>query len=49
MNATGNLHVHERELSVPENAIDDMAEAIVNYIFELLDFIQETGGSLKTF
>ena len=52
LNASGNLH--ERELSGPanageENALDNMAEAIVKCIFELLDIIQETGASLNTF
>lgn len=52
MNASGNLC--ERELSGPanaeeENALDDMAEAIVKCIFKSLDIIQETGASLNTF
>lgn len=52
VNASGNLC--ERELSGPanaeeENALDDMAEAIVKCIFESLDIIQETGASLNTF
>ena len=52
MNASGNLY--ERELSGPanaeeENALDNMAEAIVKCIFESLDIIQEAGASLNTF
>ena len=52
MTASSNLY--ERELSGPaneeeQNALDDMAEAIVKCIFESLDIIQETGASLNTF